>query len=325
MSLRFQLISLLADGRFHSGQTLSARLGISRSGIWKHAKTLAALGLEVQALPGRGYRLAEPLELLDPRAVLRALDERSRQLLSAMEVLPSVDSTNDYLNGKAREGAPSGQACLAEHQRSGRGRHGRRWVSPFGGNVYLSLLWRFAFPPHALAGLSLAAGVAVARALRNAGVCGIGLKWPNDVLGHGRKLAGVLIDIAGESSGHCHAVVGVGLNVQMGAVPGAAIDQPWTDVRSVLGKPVSRNLLAGLLLHHLLLAMEEFRQGALRSFLAEWTSLDLISGRHVALRRGNETVSGLAQGVSPAGELIIASGGVLRTYACGEVSASSPA
>jgi BirA family biotin operon repressor/biotin-[acetyl-CoA-carboxylase] ligase len=301
------------------------RLSISRNELGQQLRVLAPLGLSVQAVPGRGYRLAEPLELLDRDAILSRLDHRSRRLLSDLEIFLTLDSTSDYVKDRARERMPSGYACLAEHQRRGRGRRGRHWVSPFAANIYLSLLWRFASPLRALGGLSLVAGIAVVRALEEIGVQGIGLKWPNDVLWQGRKLAGILVDLGGEPSGPCYAVVGIGVNVQMPPPMGTAIDQPWTDIRSIRPEPVSRNRLAGLLLHHLLLVLQGFREQGLVPFLEEWNRLDAVAGKEVALNWTGGSVTGIAQGVSPSGELIIFHEGTRRAYASGEVSLRLPA
>lgn len=320
MPVRSELVQILADGAFHSGQALSARLAMSRGRVRKQVRGLAALGLAVEAMRGRGYRLAQPVELLERGAILDQLDQRSRGLLSGLDIFTSIDSTSNYLALAAGQGAPSGLCCLAEHQRAGRGRRGRHWVSPFGANIYLSLLWRFSASPSDLGGLSLVIGIAVAEALSAAGIRAVGLKWPNDVLWHGRKLAGILIDLAGESTGPSYAVVGVGLNIRMPASAGSAIEQPWIDVYSILGRAYSRNRLAGLLLHHLLLATERFARDGLKSFLAEWSRLDVIAGKPVALRLSDTTVTGMVQGVTLHGELILVSGGVVRTYSSGEVS-----
>lgn len=313
-----ELLGLLCDGLFHSGTELGRSLKISRSAVWKRIQTLGASGIEVYAVPGRGYRLTEPMELLDSSAIRAGLNDKARRLLSGLDILTEVDSTNLYLLQKASAGAPGGYACLAEQQYAGRGRRGKHWSSPFGGNIYLSLLWRFAEQPPALSGLSLAIGIAVANSLETLGVTGIGVKWPNDILWQGRKLAGILLDTAGEAAGPCHAVAGIGINVAMPA--GAAISQPWVDLREITGRRIARNALAGKILQHLLLTLQQFQQRGLAPFLAEWDRLDLLKDKDVTVQLADRTVTGRAQGVNPQGALLVAHGGVTRAYHSGEVS-----
>lgn len=318
--LNRHLLSLLSDGLFHSGTALGHTLGVSRSAVWKEMQALSAAGLEVHAVTGRGYRLAHPVEALNEDAIRAALSKPAERLLGKIEILDATDSTNLHLMRQAACGAPGGTACLAEQQHAGRGRHGRTWVSPPGGNIYLSLLWRFAAGPGTLGGTSLAVAVAVMRALHAADIKGAGLKWPNDVLWQGRKLAGILLDMAGESSGPCHLVAGVGLNVVMPTQAARLIDQPWVDVRALLDPPPSRNLLAGLLLQHLLLALHEFQRHGLAPFMAEWKQLDLIAGKRVALSLAGRNIHGLVQGVADDGALKLLVNGATQRYYSGAVS-----
>ena len=324
MRQKRQLLDRLRDGHFHSGTALGLQLGISRSAIWKEIRLLGSLGHEIHAVPGRGYRLAHPVEALDEAAIRATFNPQAQRLLGNINILDEIDSTNLYLLQQASTGAASGTACLAEQQHAGRGRHGRTWISPPGGNIYLSLLWRFSMTPTAVGGVSLAVAVAVVRALRAAGLTHTGLKWPNDVLWQGRKLAGILLDMAGEVSGPCHLVAGVGLNVAMPAHAVSAIDQPWVDLRTALDPLPARNLLAGLLLQHLLLALHEFQQRGLAPFMQEWEQLDLIKGTRITLNHGGQPVHGVAQGVAADGALNLLVNGVTRRYYSGEVSLQKP-
>lgn len=319
MSTRLHILTALGDGRFHSGEALAHTLGVSRTAVWKHLQALAEWGLDVHAVPGKGYRLAAPLELLRREAVLEALDHESRPLLAELEVHPQLGSTNTHL-GTRLAALTSGHACLAEYQTAGRGRRGRSWVSPFGANIYLSLLWRFSLSPSSLGGLGLAVGVAVARALHEAGLQEIGLKWPNDILWRGRKLAGTLLEMSGEASGPVAVVIGIGLNVRMPAPAGAAIDQAWVDLETAVGGGVSRNATAGLLLHHLLLTMRQYQTAGLAPFLEEWRRRDLIAGRTVHLQLANRTLTGVAQGVDHTGALLLRDRGTVTSHTAGEVS-----
>lgn len=320
MTLRNRLLELLADGRFHSGEALGAALGVSRAAIWKQLRPLQALGLELHAVRGRGYRCAQALELLSEERVRAALSTGSAARLAELSIYSEIDSTNTYLLRRAGGGAPSGSVCLAESQNAGRGRRGRTWFSPFASNIYLSLLWRFATSPMALSGLSLAAGIGVMRALRELGLDDAGLKWPNDILYRGRKVAGVLLDIAGESGGPSQVVVGVGVNVRMPANAVGSIDQPWSDLSELVGSGVSRNHLAGRLIEHLLEVMATFEDVGLRAFMDEWQRYDLVAGREVQVLLPDGVVCGQAHGIDPSGALMVSTGGQARRFASGEVS-----
>ncbi len=320
MSLRFEILKILGDGRFHSGATLGARLGASRTAVWKHLHALSAWGLDVYAVPGKGYRLAQPLELLTREGVLPAVAPAAHALLADLEVHPHIDSTNSHLMRRAAAGLASGHACLAEYQSAGRGRRGRHWISPFGSNIYLSVLWRFSTPPAQLSGVGLAMGVAVARALRTLGVTDASLKWPNDILWQGRKLAGTLLEMSAESNGPCAVVVGVGLNTAMSAAAAGAIDQAWADLEQALGEPVPRHRIAGLLLSELLLALQSYERAGLNAFLPEWRALDDMTNRAVRLQLPHATIEGVARGIDDQGALLLECNGATRRYAAGEVS-----
>lgn len=320
MHPRFQLLRLLADGRFHSGRALGDALGLSRGSVWNLARELDGLGVEVFAVRGKGYQLTRAFEPLDADRMLVELPLEARSLLADLEVHPSVDSTNRVLHQRADQGAPSGTVCLAEHQSQGRGRRGRGWVSPYGANLYASLLWRFDQAPAALGPLSVAVGVMIAEALEALGAQGCGLKWPNDVLWSGGKLAGVLIEMTGEATGPAQAVVGVGLNVAMPDGAGAEIDQPWVDLSTVLGRPVDRNVVASAVLARLLSGLERFAREGFAPLRASWDRLDVARGRPVRVASGAGVLEGECLGLDTDGALLVASGGRVQRCLSGEVS-----
>jgi len=313
-------LSLLADSRFHSGTSLARTLGLSRSAVWGMIHDLQARGLEVSAVPGKGYRLALPLELLDAGTILSSLGETAKQRIPGLEIHDELDSTNTYLMAQAATGAPSGTVCLAESQTAGRGRIGRAWHSPFGGAIYLSLLWRF--EDHgSVAGLSLAVGVAIHRALRRSGIEGVGLKWPNDLLWQGRKLGGILLEVSGEAHGRCAVVVGVGLNVQIPPSAANAIDQAWTDLSYMTGgSPPSRNQLSAHLLEELLALLADYPERGLSAYLGEWRQWHCMAGRKAILQIGDKAIAGVVAGVSDAGLLLLdCEEGGRREFASGDV------
>jgi BirA family transcriptional regulator, biotin operon repressor / biotin---[acetyl-CoA-carboxylase] ligase len=322
MDTPLQLIRLLADGDCHSGEAIAARLGVSRAAVWKAMRKAGeTLGLEIVAVRGQGYRLSAPLELLDAGRILGALSPHTQGHIARLEIHDAVDSTNTRLMHEAAEGAPSGTLCLAERQTAGRGRLGRTWVSPFGANLYLSLLWRFPFGPAGMGGLSLAAGATVADALRAAGVRDIALKWPNDILWHRRKLAGLLLEVAGEAHGPAHLVVGVGVNTHLEPGQGATIDRPWVDLDHILGRDgYSRNALAAGVAEALVQAMTRFGREGLAPFLADWERYDLYRGEQVEVHWGQQRVRGTHLGLDSNGALRLHTGTGIETFQAGEVS-----
>lgn len=318
-----QLLKLLADGKFHSGTELSHALSISRSAIWKQLHALSELGLELNAVSGKGYKLQQPLQLLDSHRISGYLDQPALRLIKRLEIHDAMASTNRYLLELAGNGGESGLVCFAEYQTDGKGRRGRTWVSPFGHNIYLSILWRYQDGPAAIAGLSLALGVAVVRALRQLGVRDVGLKWPNDIYWRQRKLAGILVEVSGESSGPCHAVIGLGVNFYLSARQAEHIDQPWVDLSNALGETAyaRRNELAALLLNHLMPVIAEFENESVQNYADEWRSYDCMLGKAVNLFIGRQSHEGVIAGIDENGLLLLEDNeGRVRAFASGEVS-----
>jgi BirA family biotin operon repressor/biotin-[acetyl-CoA-carboxylase] ligase len=316
------ILRAIADGDFHSGEELARLFGVSRTAVWKQLQKLQTqTGLRVESVKGRGYRLADPLELLDREAIVAALDESARRLLAEFEVHEDIDSTNRLALQRAQEGCGRGHVIVAERQSAGRGRRGRQWVSPFGCNIYCSAIWEFDGGAAALEGLSLAVGVAVASALQQVGVAGIGLKWPNDVVQNGRKLAGILLEMVGDAAGRCQVVVGVGINVAMtGSEQADAIDQPWTDVATAAGIPVSRNRLLAQLLASLLPQLQRFEREGFAAVQPAWSVLDSFYGCEVAVYLGDTLVLGRAAGVTGTGALLVDTPAGRQQFHGGEVS-----
>jgi BirA family biotin operon repressor/biotin-[acetyl-CoA-carboxylase] ligase len=323
---KYRLIRRLADGSIHSGEVLAAEAGVTRAAIWKQLRALeTSFGLEVESVKGRGYQLRNGVELLDPKLIEAQFGTQARARVGDLRIHTEVDSTNTWLMDEANRSAPCGSVCLAERQTAGRGRHGRTWMSPFGSNIYLSVLWRYPLSPGELGGLSLACGVAVARALTELGVEGIALKWPNDVLWERRKLAGLLLEVQGETAGPCHVVAGVGVNTRLSGRQAGAIGQPWAHLASVPGlAPWTRNGIAAMLIDHLLEAMDRFAATGLAPFVREWSRFDLLRNEWVQLSTGSRQVAGRYLGIAEDGAIRMETGGVETRYNAGEVELCRP-
>lgn len=311
------LLRLLQDGRFHSGEALGAALGVSRSAVWKQLQALQAeLSLPLHKVRGRGYRLETPLQLLDADWLNTQVNAPQWQAC----VLPSVDSTN----AEALRILPAAQSLpyyvLAERQTSGRGRRGRSWVSPFGENLYYSLVVRVEGGMRQLEGMSLAVGLALLQVIRALGVAEAGLKWPNDVLVGDRKLAGILLELSGDPADVCHVVIGIGLNVNMLAAGPEAIGQPWTSMRAELGRLLNRNELVAELNRQLSRYLDiQLREG-FAALQHEWQACHLWQGRAVALTAGDEPIEGEVLGVDRSGAIRLRINGVERSFSGGELS-----
>ena len=316
------LLPLLASGEYCSGQTLAAALGVSRTAVWKQLNALSDLGLQIESVRGRGYRIPGGIDLLEAPRIRAALEPRAAGLLSRLALFETIDSTNAEAMRQAEQGAGPGLVCSAEQQTAGRGRRGRTWVSPFARNLYLSLVWEYHQGAAALEGLSLAVGVAVARALASCGLPPVQLKWPNDIIFRRAKLGGVLLEMTGDAAGTCQVIVGVGLNVAMPGAAGTDIDQAWTDLATISpGRRPGRNELLAALLNQLLPLLADFEQAGFGPWREEWLALDAFAGQPVVLHTGALDLAGIARGVDGRGALQLetAAAGVQSIFG-GEIS-----
>jgi BirA family biotin operon repressor/biotin-[acetyl-CoA-carboxylase] ligase len=299
-----------------TGDALARAAGQTRAAVWKRIEALREAGIAIAAQPGRGYALAQPLDLLDAAALRAALPAAVADRLAMLEIAWSIDSTNSEL--LRRTTPPTGcSVLLAERQTGGRGRRGRVWSSPLAAHLYVSVARSFGGGLARLGGLSLVAGVAAVEALHAVGFKEAKLKWPNDLVVSGndglRKLGGLLVEGGGEHAGPARAVIGLGLNVRMPAPAGAEIDQPWCDLDTLVERAheaepgartlPSRNLIAAALLEHLLPALDTFDADGLAPFLPRYAAHDALAGAAITLHAGDSTQPAIALGVAEDGAL----------------------
>ena len=305
------LLKLLKDGRFHSGQALGAALGVSRSAVWKQLQHLESdLNLSIHKVRGRGYQLATPLELLEQEQ----LDSSPWPVL----IHHSLDSTNAEALRAIGGGAAAPFVVTAERQTAGRGRRGRKWVSPFAENIYYSLVLRMDGGMRQLEGLSLVVGLAVLSALRAVGLSDAGLKWPNDVLVGNKKIAGILLELVGDPADVCHVVLGIGINVNMRSA--SEVDQAWTSVFLESGRMVNRNELISRLNDSLLEYLNRHAAEGFSAIQAQWEQNHLWQGREVSLIAGVHQVDGTVMGIDQQGALRMSVNGEEKVYSGGELS-----
>lgn len=316
--IKTHIVTQLASGNFCSGEALGEQLGISRSAVSKHIKSLLELGLDIFSVTGKGYKLAAPMQLLARDLIGKHCQQFT---IKQLEVLNVIDSTNQYLKDNKGK-LISGHACVAEAQTAGRGRRGRKWVSPYGASLYLSMYWQFAGGYQSIGGLSLAVGVALCEALKKAGYDDIQLKWPNDIYAQGKKLAGVLVEVEGQMGGACDCIIGIGLNMSLPAQV-AEIDQPWVDLARLSSLPVDRNKITALLLDELMKALNSFDQHGLEPFVERWRALDIYCNQVISLIIGSKSITGIGRGINSTGALLLQVDDKLQAFSGGEISVRS--
>jgi len=327
----FPILHLLADGRFHSGEALAAHFKVTRSTIWNAIQEAEALGIEIFSVRGRGYKLPEPITLLDHGAVLQAIGEQRAWF--RLELHDTLESTNSYLMKQASGSPGYGQTtaahatCVATQlQTRGKGRRGRAWQAGLGASLTFSLLWRFQSGASALSGLSLAVGVALIRGLYELGLLKAQLKWPNDVLvrsstGGYDKLAGILIELQGDMEGPSAAVIGIGINLKLPEQLRRNIDQPATDLDTVLNEPVNPNMLLGVLLKHLADVLREFESRGFENLRLEWMQHHAYQNQAVRLiLPDSRELQGVVTGIAPDGVLLVNTAGGEQRFSSGEIS-----
>lgn len=315
-----ELLTLLADGQLHSGEELGERLGVSRAAISKQLGLWREQGLELEVVHGKGYRLMQPLQLLDGLRIRQGLSPTAQSVLAELLLESQVGSTNDVILQRLRQAPLSGLVCLAEQQTAGRGRRGRVWASPFACNFYGSFSWVFNGGFQSLEGLSLAVGVAVANALRELGVPEIGLKWPNDLMVGEAKLGGILLEMQGEAAGACAVVIGIGVNLWLSPRVRAALDRPVTDLATLAGRELDRQRVSACIIDHVLRLLRDYEAEGFSAWQQAWMARDVSRGKSVNILGLAEPVQGVASGVDQHGALLLQTTAGLQRIHAGEVS-----
>jgi len=322
---RHRLLRSLNQRVFRTGTQIGAELELTRAAVHKHVQALVAQGVPIHRVPGRGYRLADGVTLLEGGEIAARLADGSRSLLAGIEVLDEVDSTSAVL---ARRGAGEpfdGWVCLAEKQTAGRGRRGRSWMATPYRDLMMSVGIEYAQWPAELPTLGLVTAMALVDSLQALGAAGLKVKWPNDVVHPDGKLCGVLLDVTGEAHGTCRVTIGIGINV---SAAGAArdIDQPWTDLEAVSGKRQDRNEIVAQCLERLLPAFRRFPAGGFAPYRAAWRRLDAVRDRWITIRGADGGLfEGRAAGVDDAGRLrATGADGKTRVFTQGDVSVRMP-
>jgi BirA family biotin operon repressor/biotin-[acetyl-CoA-carboxylase] ligase len=324
----FALLVTAQGGRpgwrpFISGAQLAEQLCVTRGAVWKAATQLRALGLEIEALPRQGYRLARPCSSLDSDTIVAALPATLRSQLRTGQCQWQLPSTNAALLARGNLQPGQFDFLTAELQTAGRGRRGRQWLAPPGGALCLSWSWSFDVLPPQGGALGLMIGVTALRALRSLGLAGIQLKWPNDLVSAHGKLGGILVELRSEAGGPLHLVCGIGLNLQLPASvveAVAASGNRATDLAQLSDTPPDRNQLAAALLQHGIAGLQHFGQAGLEPFRDDFTAADALRDLPVVARGAAGDLHGIARGIDAEGALLIQTADGLQRVLSADVS-----
>lgn len=297
----------------HAGTDISQKLGLSRTAVWKALQRLKSFGVRVNAVHS-GYSLEEPLILLNKNRILQETAAYPYDL----DVFETIDSTNTYLMNENQE--RSTQVCISEFQTAGKGRRGRKWHSPFGQNIYMSLSRSFTKDISELSGIGLVMGIALAKTLEAYDSALIPkLKWPNDLFLGGKKLGGVLIELFGESNGSCRVIIGIGLNVNMTDKVSAEIDQDWISLEQILKRKIDRNILVSKMISSIFDTIALYEQHGFDLFLPEWQKYDFLLDKEIALERHQGIEKGICRGINKAGQILLESSlGDIQSFSAGD-------
>ncbi|WP_018694458.1 bifunctional biotin--[acetyl-CoA-carboxylase] ligase/biotin operon repressor BirA [Algicola sagamiensis] len=314
-----QLLKALSHETYTSGEQLGQCLGISRMAISKHMKMLQSWGVEIESMTKKGYRLINPLSLLD----LDRIESFAQERASRIQVFPTIDSTNTFAMNAVQKGEmTSGDCVLSEAQTAGKGRRGRQWQSPFAQNIYLSYVHQVSDGVEATMGLSLVVAIAVHRAIRSVTGLNAQLKWPNDILYQQKKLAGILVELFGPPEGPCTVIIGVGVNVNM-PLTSMKLDQPWTSLNvHSTNELVDRTDFVQVLITELDEILQSFAQTGLSAFMDEWHAADAFLNQTVRLISGPQSHQGISRGINEQGALLVEhpEDDGIKVYFGGEVS-----
>lgn len=315
-----KLVQLLSDGNFHEGSTIGEALGVTRSAIWKAVKKLQKYGVDIIAEKGQGYRLNNPMTLYDKSKIYNLLSMENHSDFK-IEIFELLESTNNYLKNTTFE---TTKICLAEMQTGGKGRFTKVWHSPFGDNIYLSIGQFFPQDIQELSGLSLVIGLAILNTIEQYyPLSGLSLKWPNDILYNGKKLAGILIDANSEIHGSCNLIIGVGLNLNMSSKATNHPIENWTSIKMITKETADKSKITASLISAIFKHIQQFQMSGFNSFRKVWEKYDYLLGKNTTVTQGNKQITGTCCGITEQGHLKIQQqDGTIIEFLSGDASLS---
>lgn len=299
------ILAFLADNGddFTSGEALSGKLGLTRAAVWKYVESLREKGYRIDAIPARGYRLVEIPDRVTALEISPLLN--TRELGRELHHLDSVGSTNAEAFRLAQEGAVHGTIVVAEEQTQGKGRRGRTWASPSGLNLYASVVLRPELPPQRAPELTLVAALAVAETLKEGGAP-VAIKWPNDVLVDGKKIAGLLTELSADTESVHFVVLGMGinLNARVSDFPAELADSV-TSLHEVRGERVPRALFAAALWSKLEHWLDVHQDEGFAPIRAAWKALSCTLNQDVLVKTDRCELRGHAFDIDETGALMV--------------------
>ena len=313
-----------ASNGFVSGAQISAELGISRTAVWKHIRSLRLSGFKIDAIPSRGYRLLQTPDILIPETI--QADLNCHVIGSQVRCFDVIDSTNSQACSMADLGAAEGLVVVADRQTAGKGRLGRLWVSPGSVNLYTSILLRPRILPMEAPKLTFLSAVAVCRAIALSTKLRATVKWPNDVLLGGKKVAGLLNEMSSETDQVNYVVLGIGVNLNMAAnqFPDD-LRSPATSLALTLGREVSRLDFARALIKEIDHLYQIFQEQGDEPILKAWTEQCDMIGQAIKVDCNQQQIEGIMQGLSEDGALLIRMPtGQVETVYAGDVDPVQP-
>lgn len=318
-AIQLKLIEILADGHFHSGDELGIAVNLSRAAVGKRITRLADLDLRVDAVKGKGYRLYQPIALLNRQRILQHLSPEALAQIDVLDVVPVTESTNQ--DAMVAKGTPGYRIIVSDFQTAARGRRGKRWEQGFGSSLTFSIARDFELELKQLSQLSLWTAMAVCATLRSLYQEAVWVKWPNDIYVENRKLAGILLEARAEVGGSVRLVVGVGINVARSGLLAKPIDQPWVSLSEMTPKvDCDRNGLLGRVLTAILVNLNSGLPMQHAELKTQWQQFDLLKGRLVDVHSITGTVSGVCHGIDNEGNLLVLIDNEMRSLNAGEVS-----
>jgi BirA family biotin operon repressor/biotin-[acetyl-CoA-carboxylase] ligase len=284
---------------------MSLKLHVSRAAVWARIEDLRSLGYDIEASPHRGYRLLSVPDLLHADDLISRLG-KTNVVGRDIRVFQDTTSTNDVIEKLARDGVKEGAVVFAESQTRGRGRLGRKWMSPAKRGLWFSVLLRPDLRPQETTRLTVASATALRRAIESQTGLRPEIKWPNDILIHGKKVAGILTELSGELDHVNYIILGIGVDVNLSQVDfPAELRKSATSLKIELGKPVSRPELAVAILRELDHDYARIASGQFAALANEWEEHGTTIGHEVVIRTGVRQIRGRAEALGEDGELLL--------------------
>ena len=298
--LQKNILACLGNQQPLSLETLANSLNNIPENIMLAIDDLINAQVQIQKVAPQTYQLPIPYQDISSEALKNKLKNPQWSVFC----FDSLDSTNLFLKNNSID--KTRIVCHSEMQTAGRGRLGRIWQSPFGTNLYFSIKWRAFSSPSQLSGLSLVVGLSLTQAIeKQLGPSSLKVKWPNDIWCDGKKVAGVLIEIANIEASYCDLIIGIGVNVNSKACDLQQIGRPCTSLGDIYGRSINRLELLAAMIKSIEDDIPRFIANGFDAFSPQWKQKDALQDQQVIAIQGTNPIEGCVQGIGPQGQLIL--------------------